>query len=117
MAKLKIQFALALFLSTLTAVTVSAQEEKKQAKQAESSEQGKDEPKTLVQIRTAMMKEQSEVLKEYRSAKPGTPAQRDALNRYYAVADKYADQIISSVKEDPSDRVGTRMLTQLVQMT
>ena len=110
MGKLKIQFALALFLSAMITVNAKAQEEK-------DSSENKDEPKTLVQIRSAMMKEQSEMLKGYRSAKQGSPEQKQALNRYYGVADKYAGQIIELAKADPTDRGGSRMLTQLVQMT
>lgn len=117
MIRLKSQLFLAMLLSALMVVSVQAQEEKKEDKKQDDAEKKEDELKTFADIRTAMMKEQGEVLQDYRKAKAGSPEQRAALNAYYGVADKYADKVFSMIKEEPKDRVGASMLAQIAQMT
>lgn len=116
MSRSKYQFFLAVALATIMAVAAQAQEET-QDKKPDSAEEKQDEPRTLVEIRSEMMKAQSEFLKSYRAAAPGSAEQRQALEDYYGVADQYADQIIELVKEDPTDRVGVSLLSSLVNMT
>lgn len=117
MKRLKTQFFLAMLLSALMVVTVKAQETKQQEKKQDSAEEKQEEPKTFAEIRSAMSKEQSVIVREIRTVKPGSAEYQELLNKYYGIGDKYADKILALVKEDPTNRVGASMLAQLVQMS
>lgn len=106
-----------MLLTGLSFTTLHAQEEKTQEKKSDSTDEKSDEPKTLIEIRTAMSREQSEIIKELRGNKPGSEEYSNALAKYYGVADKYADKIFAAVSEDPANRVGASMLAQLASMT
>lgn len=115
MSKLRNQLILALLLSSLVIVSTNAQD--KATDEKDTKKEQSDEPQTISEIRQAIMDAQSEILKEYRKAKPGTPEQRAILARYYGVSDQYVGQIIKAVEADPSNSLGVNMLMTVVRMS
>jgi len=116
LSKLKNSLFLMMILSALVTVSVRGQDEKSQDEKDKSSET-KDDLKTLKDIQDAMSKEQSKAIQGLRGSKPGTAEYNKALANYYGITDKYADRIFALVKENPADRFGSRMLSNIARTT